>query len=66
MSCHLTTQFTTDRATAAGNQNGLAADILEDFIHIDTNRLSAQQVFHGNLPHITHGNLTGYQLADTG
>ena len=43
--CQLGTDLTADGSAASGYENGFSFDIAQDFIQVDFDRLSAQQIF---------------------
>ena len=65
MSCDLAAKLTSDGTASACHQDGLSAKILKDFLHIDLDRFSAQQILHCHILHLVHGNLSVYKLVHT-
>ena len=59
---NLPAEFRTDASAAAGDQNGLPGDELEDFLHVSLDRIPAEEIFNGDLLHGTDGNISGHKL----
>ena len=62
----LTAELGPDGSAAAGDEDDLAVDEVEDFLHVSLDRLSAEQVFDGDLAEGADGDLTGEKLIHTG
>ena len=54
--------FRTDGSASAGDQDYLPLEGVIDFLHIDMNRISAQEILHRDLLQGTDGQLPGVQL----
>ena len=55
-----------DAAAAARDQDNLSLDVLEDLVHVRTDRIAAEQIFHGDILHFVDGNLARIELIHTG
>ena len=64
MSRDLAAQLAADRAASPCHQDGLAFQMLEDFLHIHLDGFPAQQVLHRHRLHPAKGNLAVCQLVD--
>ena len=66
MTCDLSAQFTTNGTAATSDKYHLAFNTVQNLRQINLDRLSAEQILHGNVLHPAQGNLTGKELVHTG
>lgn len=62
----LAAELAADGPAAAGDQHPLAMDETEDLAHVRLDGLPAQQVLHGHVLHVGHGDLAREQLVYAG
>ena len=62
----LSAKLTSDRSAAAGYQNPLAVDEVEDLLHIGLDRLSSQKILYGDLLHNADADFAVHQLIKPG
>ena len=62
VSCDLAAEFAADRTAAARDEDGLAVDEVEDFVHVGADGFPAEEVLHGDLLHLAGGDFAGHEL----
>ena len=63
---HLPAELGADGSTAAGDEDALAVDEVKHLAQVRLDRLAAEEVFNGNVLHVTQCDLAGGQLIEAG
>ncbi len=66
MACDLPAEFRSNASTTACHEDCFSGNELEDFGQVGTDRLAAEEVFDGNVPHLGDANLAGDELVHAG